>query len=413
MADVVSKYSPHDDPFYVGTLSRHLTPDAFLSLGSMEGLFESVVAPSKAAAPASHWVKLIPGYVLSIMVAGLAYALHELPFAPFTVVGEAGAVRHPIGPAIVAVLVGLLIRNTIALPDMFKAGCKSAIRTYIPVAIVLTGGGLNLAVISQVGIRAFVIIAICIVVALVGGYYIGRLCKLSAKTSLLLGAGTAICGNSAIVATAPLIDAEDDDIVLSIGTVNLFGLLAMLAWPLLGGWMAMTSETFGVWAGTTIHAVPQVVAAGFAFSPEAGTIAALVKLVRVACLAPMVFILAIYHARRHKQNGDGLTVHYTRLVPWFVWGFLILAVANSLGLLPELSFQPAAPFSSPGTSLTIHVSAACTIMANLLLTMDMAAIGLEVNVRQLISVGGRALVAGLFSTLAVGAAGLILLALLF
>lgn len=175
MADVVSKYSPHDDPFHIGTLSRHLTPDAFLSLGSMEGMFESVVAPSKAAAPPSHWVKLVPGYALSILIAGLAYALHGLPFAPFTVVGEGGVVRHPIGPAIVAVLAGLFIRNTFALPDTFKVGCKSAIRTYIPIAIVLTGGGLNLAVISQVGIRAFGVIAVCIVVALVGGYYLGRL----------------------------------------------------------------------------------------------------------------------------------------------------------------------------------------------------------------------------------------------
>lgn len=412
MADIVSKYSLHDDPFHSAVLSRHLTPDAFLSLGSMEGLFESVVAP-KAAAPTHPWTKLAPGYALSIAVAVGAYLLHELPFSPFTVVSEAGVTRHPIGPAIIAVLVGLLIRNTMALPDAFKAGCKSAIRTYIPIAIVLTGGGLNLAVISQVGLKAFVVIAACIVVALCGGYYLGRLCKLSAKTSLLIGAGTAICGNSAIVATAPLIDAEDDDIVLSIGTVNLFGLLAMLAWPLLGGWFGLTSETFGVWAGTTIHAVPQVVAAGFAFSPDAGTIATLVKLVRVACLAPMVFFLAIYHARRHANNGDGLTVRYARLVPWFVWGFLILSVANTIGLLPELSFKPLTPFSSSATSFTIQVSAACTFAANLLLTMDMAAIGLEVNVRQLIAVGGQALLAGLLSTLAVGVAGLILLAILF
>jgi len=413
MSDLASKLALHDDLTRPAVYARNLSPDAFLSLGSMEGLFEAVVAP-KAAAPPTHWAKLAPGYVLSIGVACLAYALHELPFAPFTVVGQSG-IRHPIGPAIIAVILGLLIRNTIALPDAFKAGCKSAIRTYIPVAIVLTGGGLNLAVISTVGVRALAVIVLCIAIALVGGYYIGRLCRLSAKTSLLIGAGTAICGNSAIVATAPLIDAEDDDIVLSIGTVNLFGLLAMLAWPLIGGWLSLSSESFGMWAGTTIHAVPQVVAAGFAFSSEAGTLATLVKLVRVACLAPMVFLLAILHTRRHAaDNGDGLTIRYARLVPWFVWGFLILSLANTAGLLPILSFNPLNPLMGrANVQFTVPVDALCTFLANLLLTMDMAAIGLEVNLRQLIAVGGRALLAGLLSTLALGLGGLILLALLF
>lgn len=409
----MTKYALDHDVHSAAALSPHLKPDTFLSLGSMEGMFEAVVSPARAKAPPHPWIKLAPGYALSILIAGLAYVLHELPVAPFTILGEGGVVRHPIGPAIIAVLVGLLIRNTIAFPDIFKAGCKSAIRTYIPIAIVLTGGGLNLTVISQVGFRAFLVIATCIVVALVGGYYLGRICKLNPKTSLLIGAGTAICGNSAIVATAPLLDAEDDDIVLSIGTVNLFGLLAMLVWPFLGGVMAMTPEAFGVWAGTTIHAVPQAVAAGFAYSFEAGTIATLVKLVRVACLAPMVFVLAIYHSRRHARNGDGLTVHYARLVPWFVWGFLILSVANTFGLLPEMAFRPWSPFSATADPITVQVSAACTFAANLLLTMDMAAIGLEVNLRQLASVGGKALLAGLLATVAVAATGLLLMAIVF
>lgn len=413
VADAVTKYALDQNVTSAAALSPHLKPDTFLSLGSMEGMFEAVVSPSRVEVPPHPWIKLAPGYVLSILVAGLAYVLHVVPFAPFTITGEGGIVRHPIGPAIIAVLIGLLIRNTLAVPDVFKAGCKSAIRTYIPVAIVLTGGGLNLTVISQVGARAFLVIATCIIVALVGGYYLGRLCKLNPKTSLLIGAGTAICGNSAIVATAPLLDAEDDDIVLSIGTVNLFGLLAMLAWPFLGGLMALSPHAFGIWAGTSIHAVPQAVAAGFAFSFEAGTIATLVKLVRVACLAPMVFFLAIYHSRRHARNGDGLTVHYFRLVPWFVWGFLILSVANTFGLMPEMAFRPWSPFASVSDPIIIQVSAACTFAANLLLTMDMAAIGLEVNLRQLASVGGRALLAGLLATLAVAATGLLVMAIVF
>ena len=415
MAHQRSRVIAEHDHFGTGAaVVTRMSPEVFLSLGSMEGLFEAVVTP-KAAAPARPWVRLWPGYALSITIAAIAYALHALPFAPFTVVGE-GGVRHPISPPIVAVLIGLLARNLLALPESCKAGCKSAIRTYIPVAIVLTGGGLNLAIVGTVGLNALLVIVACIGVALAGGYYLGRACGLSSNTSLLLGAGTAICGNSAIVATAPLIDAKDDDIVLSIGTVNLFGLLAMLVWPLVGGLLSLGSEAFGVWAGTTIHAVPQVVAAGFAYSAESGTLATMVKLVRVACLAPMVFFLAILYARRHAANHDGssLSVHYARLVPWFVWGFLILSVANTVGFLPTLTFRPTNPFMpGEGSLITIPLDAACTFAANLLLTMDMAAIGLEVNLRQLVAVGGKALLAGLFSTLALGLASLLLVTLLF
>ncbi len=416
MARYSSALTLQDDPTGAASaFARSLSAEALLSLGSMEGLLTHVVEPV-AAAPARPWVKLVPGYALSIAIAGVAYLLHELPIAPFTVVGPGGILRHPVSAAIIAIVIGLLVRNTLALPDALKPGCKSAIRTFIPIAIVLTGGGLNLAVLSTVGVRALAVVIVCIAIALVGGYYLGRLCKLSRKTSLLIGAGTAICGNSAIVATAPLIDAEDDDIVLSIGTVNLFGLLAMLAWPAMGQAISLGNEAFGVWAGTSIHAVPQVFAAGFAYSADSGTLAALVKLVRVACLAPMVFLLALIHSKRHASDpaGSSLVVHYARLLPWFVWGFMILSLVNTFGLLPTLSFKPISPLGGfAPESITIQLSALCTAVANLLLTMDMAAIGLEVNLRQLVAVGGQALLAGLLSTIVLGAGSLLLVLILF
>jgi uncharacterized integral membrane protein (TIGR00698 family) len=399
-----------DDPTgSASAFARSLSAEALLSLGSMEGLISHVVEPS-AAAPARAWVKLVPGYALSISIAIVAYLLHELPIAPFSVIGDGGVLRHPISAAIIAVLLGLLIRNTLVLPDSLKPGCKSAIKTFIPIAIVLTGGGLNLAVLATVGAKALGIVLICIAVALTGGYYLGRVCRLSHKTSLLIGAGTAICGNSAIVATAPLLDAEDDDIVLSIGTVNLFGLLAMLVWPALGRMASLGSDGFGLWAGTSIHAVPQVVAAGFAYSADAGTLATLVKLVRVACMAPMVFVLALIHTRRHAADvsRSSLVVNYARLLPWFVWGFMILSAANTLGLLPALSFRPAG-FLGASQPITVNLDQLCTWAANLLLTMDMAAIGLEVNVRQLVAVGGQALLAGLLATILLGGVSLILI----
>ncbi len=392
----------------------NLSPEAFLSLGSMEGMFTHVVETVVPAAPAAprpaHW----PGYAITGGVAALAYVIHYLPFAPFAGPADAG-MRHPISAAIIAILAGLLIRNTFALPDAIKPGCKTVVRKVIPFAIVCMGAGLNLAHLTSIGLPALLVTVLCVALGLAAGYYFGKLFGLSSKTALLLGAGTGICGNSAIVAVAPLIDAEDEDVVLSVGTVNLFGLLAMLIWPAVGGWLAFGDATFGIWAGTSIHAVPQVVAAGFAFSPDAGTLATLVKLIRVTLLAPMVFLLALHHARNRLGDNDGATrlnVHYARLVPWFVWGFLAFALLNTLGLVPTLHFQLAEFITGSPRDVSVSVGSALTTTGKLLLTLAMAAIGLEVSLRQLAGVGGRAITAGLAATVLLGLISLLLIRLL-
>src|SRR5258707_1013293 len=175
--------------------------------------------------------------------------------------------------------------------------------------------------------------------ATASAYYCGRLFGLWPKTALLIGAGTAICGNSAIVAVAPLIDASDEDVTLSVGTVNVMGLLLMFILPLAGGALKMPDDAFGVWAGATIHAVPQVVAAAFAYSQKAGTLATLVKLVRVTMLAPFMIALILIYARQRRNSGEkqaAVTVHYSRLVPPFVWGFLAVSPLNTASLIPTL-----------------------------------------------------------------------------
>jgi len=386
-----------------------LSADALGSLGCMEGVYEPVVTTTTAAPkpPAA----LRNGYVLAGGVAVAAYIIHKLPFAPFSVPGEAG-VRHPVSAAIIAILAGLLLRNFLALPSSIKAGCRHIVKKVIPVAIVLTGAGLNLLNIANVGLPAFLLTVLCLLIGVGGGFAIGRLLGLGSKTSLLLGAGTGICGNSAIVAVAPLIDAHDDDVVLSIGTVNLFGLLAMLMFPVVGRQLGVGNEAFGIWCGTSIHAVPQVVAAGYAFSPDAGAVATLVKLVRVTMLAPMVFVLALIHSRHtasHPRGNEGPVIHYARLIPWFVWGFVALSALNTFGLIPTLQFPTREQLSAAFQPADVPIGWLLTFCGELLLTLAMAAIGLDVNIRELAGVGGRAVVAGLASTVLLGAASLILI----
>jgi uncharacterized membrane protein YadS len=156
----------------------------------------------------------------------------------------------------------------------------------------------------------------------------------------------------------------------------------MFVSPFLGGLIGLDDQGYGVWAGSTIHAVPQAVAAGFAFSAKAGAIATLVKLVRVALLAPLLLVLALAYA---KSREDKVKVHYGRLVPPFLWGFFALFILNSAGLLPVLKFD---------SGYSVGLAGALGEAGNLLLALAMAAMGLEVNLKMFVKVGGRALIVG-------------------
>ncbi len=360
----------------------------------MEG---SVYRPIVERQPAVPRVKLAPkplwpGWLAAISVAALAYAIHYLPFAPFLV-----GVRRPISAAILAILVGAMAANFFPLGIKILHGAKDCVRRSIPLTIVLTGASLSFANATAVGWRAFAIIVATMTAAMAAAWIFGRFLKLSPGTSVLIGAGTAICGNSAIIAVAPLIDAEDRDVMLSVGAINVLGLALMFVSPFAGGLFGMNDQAYGVWAGTTLHAVPQAVAAGFAFSEKAGGLATLVKLVRVALLAPLLLILAFSYA---GSKGDRVKVHYARLIPPFLWGFLCLFALNSLGFLPSLQFQNGFGVSS---------SSVLSEAGNLLLTLSMAALGLEVNIRALAKAGGAALAAGALTCVTTCAASYLLI----
>lgn len=397
---------PERRPNRAGYLS-FLSDEAFASLGSMEGILEPAVEmESKPVAAGDH--ALWPGVIASIIVAFLAYMISEAAGTGLTI----GSLPIPVSAGIVAILLGLLARNLLGLPATLSFGCKRIVKKLIPVAIVLTGAKLDLAAMRDVGLPVLTIVVLTMTVAIFGTYKIGRLLGLGRKVSLLLGVGTGVCGNSAIVAAAPLIDADDEDLVLSIGTVNLFGLLAMLACVLIGA--NLSAQVFGVWAGTTIHAVPQVVAAGMSHSMEAGTLATLVKLVRVALLAPLVFVLALMYARTHSADRASrhVVVHYARFVPWFVWGFVIVAVVGAMGLIPELQFDAQ---RMPGWMAGYDSIAMADVFgsgARILLALAMAAIGLEVNLRLLVRVSGKAVLCGLLSTTMLAVVGMLLIRLL-
>jgi uncharacterized integral membrane protein (TIGR00698 family) len=363
---------------------HRLSAEALRSLGSMEGVYDLPVVEKREpkgairpVEPARHYA----GWIAAIAVALFAYAIHYLPFAPFRVQGAVG-IRRPVSAAILAIFAGALAGNLLPLGKRVLDGAKHVARRTIPLTIVLTGATLSFGNARAVGLRACVVIVATMTTAMATAWVVGKMLGVFPRTSVLIGAGTAICGNSAIVAVAPLIDAEDNDVMLSMGAINVLGLVLMFMSPLIGGWIGFSDAGYGVWAGSTLHAVPQAVAAGFAFSESAGGMATLVKLVRVALLAPLLLALAFAYARNRK---DGVTVHYARLVPPFLWGFFGLFLLNSLGLLPVLQFQHG--YSS-------NLADVLAGAGEILLALSMAAMGLEVNLRVFAKVGGSALAVG-------------------
>lgn len=382
-----------------------LSEEALLSLDSMEGLYQPPVVNKKGAKPKPALSRAAAGYLTIAAVVAAAYALHYLPFAPFRVASEHGF-RRPVSASILAILLGVAARAAGFVPGAALEKSKQLVKRLMPALIVLTGAGLDLAQMWAIGPKALVVIVLCIVVSFTASVYFGRVFGAWRKTSILIGAGTAICGTSAIVAAAPVIDAEDEEITLAVGAVNVLGLLLMFCFPIAGSLMHLAEDVFGVWAGTSIHAVPQVVAAGFAFSEKAGLLATLVKLVRVTLLAPFLVALVFLYGRR--AGTTGYEWRLSRMVPPFLWGFLALAALSTVQLIPVLEFRLADWAPAAVRSFRLPLSEALVEAGGILLTIVMAAMGLEVNLKTMANVGRPALLTGLAAAAVLAIVSLVL-----
>ena len=353
----------------------------------------AVAAPAKKDHPL--W-----GVLVAIGLTLAAIYLAELPFAPFTLAGN----RHPIEPVMLAIVLGMALSNAWALPKWLQPGIKFSVKKILPLGIVLLGARLNFGEMLKVGGDALMLSVLETVVALVLLLALTRLLKLPGKLGVLLGVGTAICGGTAIVATAPVIEAEEKDVVFSVATVTLLGLIAMFTLPLIGHLLELNSRQFGVWAGLSIHQTPQVIAAGFSYSPEAGGMATIVKLARVCLLAPVVFIIGVVYARQ-KLKATGVSerkrINYFHLFPMFVIGFLAVALLNTVGLLPKLTLHIAEKSLIAAGDRDLNLAALLEQVSKFCIIISMAGVGLETKFAAMRQTGLKPFVASLVAVLVV------------
>ncbi len=289
------------------------------------------------------------------------------------------------GASVLALILGTLLVHVPSWRTHLAQASKPVVKAWIPFAIVLIGFGLNLQdfwAADVIGWGLFAVVS-SMLVAFLAAAWLGKLFGLDARTSLLLGAGTAVCGNSAIMAVAPVVDPDEDELGVSLGVINLLGLLMIFVLPPVAAWVGIDGAEGGILAGMTVHAVPQAIAAGETFGTEALEMATLYKLVRVGLLMPVVLLVALFWARRGRGSAEAAG---GARVPGFLWLFVLAVGLRSTGWLdgavsvPGLGEQP----------LWAHIQK----LGKFLLTGVMAAVGMGIFLPTLVRVGPRILWVG-------------------
>ena len=282
---------------------------------------------------------------------------------------------HPYVEALViAILLGMAIRAVWQPSARWQTGIAFSAKQLLEVAVMLLGASVSFAAIVASGYLLVAAIAATVVVMLAVSYGLSRMLGLPTKMSILIACGNSICGNSAIAAVAPVIGADGDDVASSISFTAILGVLMVLGLPLLIPLLGLSATQYGILAGLTVYAVPQVLAATVPAGIVSTQIGTLVKLVRVLMLGPIVVGLSLVAARRRKRHADAtkaVAISPFKLVPWFIIGFLVLTALRSLQLVPDIAVAPV------------------TKTAAILTVLSMAALGLGVDVRVLSTVGGR------------------------
>ena len=270
--------------------------------------------------------------LLFILGLGICFAL-----AAISVLLEELIPGGLLGASIIALFSGTII-NSFFHPKWIKPALKFTSKRILKVAIVLLGASLSVNTIMSVGKMTFFVMIFTFAMCFGGGYFVRKIFKLNWKLGNLISAGTGICGGSAVAAIAPVIDADDKDIAFALSSTFLFDMVMIALYPLMGKALGMNDIAYGIWAGTSVNDTASVVASGYAFSEAAGDFATMVKLTRTIAIIPTVLVFAWVGVRMKRKelqsSGEGQKVNLMKIIPWFIGGFLLLAILNSVGIIP-------------------------------------------------------------------------------
>ena len=320
--------------------------------------------------------RFLPGILLCALITLAALALQ---------LGEERLVGQPYLEALVlAILLGVAVRGAWTPGPAMQPGIHFCAKLLLEVAVMLLGASVSAYTVMQLGKPALGGIVIVVAVAIGASYLIGRALGLPQRMAILIACGNSICGNSAIVAVAPVIGANANDVSSAIAFTAVLGVVVVLVLPHLVAPLGLSLPQYGFLAGMTVYAVPQVIAATLPIGELSNQVGTLVKLVRVLMLAPAVLVLSLLAPRLAGPAVARVRPPLHRLVPWFIVPFLVLAGLRTLNLIPTMMLQP-----------TVMVTRGFT-------TLSMAALGLGVDVRAVAQTGPRVSVTVVLSLLVLG-----------
>jgi uncharacterized integral membrane protein (TIGR00698 family) len=340
-------------------------------------------------------VGIVPGLALCLVIALTSIGLQGLETRLFG--------RAWLEALVIAILLGAAIRTFSRLGPRWDLGINFSAKMLLEIAVVLLGATVSAAAILGAGVPLLAGIVCVVALAIAISYGLGRAFGLPHRMATLIACGNSICGNSAIAAVAPVIGADGDDVAAAIAFTAVLGVGVVLGLPVLAVALHMSPHGFGVFAGLTVYAVPQVLAATAPISSLSAQVGTLVKLVRVLMLGPVVLVLSLLTRQERDETDEaapGVTAGQrpargrpalSQLVPWFIIGFLVLVGLRSAGLIPPVMLTPA---SKVATWLTI---------------VSMAALGLGVDVRVVAKAGLKVTAVVTLSLVALGGLAFLLM----
>ena len=357
-------------------------------------------------------LRIIPGLILAVVITCIAFQLTK----GIAVLLDLN--KSPVSAIMMAIILGIIIRNTVPVPQSFQPGIGFGLKKLLRLGIILMGIRLSIFDVLKIGAFSTGIVVTCIATGIFMTLFITGKLHLPERLGALIGVGTGICGASAIVATGPAIEAKEEEVAYAVGTITIFGIIAMFLYPYLSHLiLSLTHVESGIFMGTSIHETAQVAGAGIiydqlwigssqAVTPTGADVAIVTKLVRNAFMALAIPLMAYIYIKRNRSTYRK-KVSILKLFPVFILGFIAMAILRSLGdylVLSREVFWNAERWNEFYSFIKQW--------AGYFLAVAMAGVGLGTDIKRLRKLGTRPFVVGVFAALSVGIVSVILIKIL-
>ncbi len=346
--------------------------------------------------------KLIPGIFLSFLIAFIGILSSN-----FIGIEILNFEKSPISSIMLSIILGICLANTVSLGNSFSSGIDFCCKYILRLGIIFLGIRIGLSDIFEIGLKGLPVVILCISLTLIIVHIMSKLLNVSAKLSTLIAVGTSICGATAIVATGPVINAKKEEITYAVANITIFGIFAMLVYPILAHYIFNeNSQSVGLFLGTSIHETAQVAGAGLIYSqqynsPDALDIATVTKLVRNLSMIIVIPLMGYLFLQSSSDYETKNKPSFFKLFPLFIMGFIFFGILRTFGDYGITHYDKA--FFYLEEDKWIAVISFIKLIAEILLGIAMSAVGLSTKFSSLKDLGIKPFYVGLIAATSVGA----------